>query len=78
MGLSKSASSRIPVISPINNGVNVEDFRLAVIRGSTEAAKKYINQGLLLYTPGLLFSSLGCQWVGVGNAHKTKHNYHMS
>lgn len=37
--------SKIPVASPDNHGVNIEDFRLSIIRGSVESTQKFIEQG---------------------------------
>lgn len=37
--------SKIPVISPTSGGVNVEDFRLCIIRGSVASAAKCIKEG---------------------------------
>lgn len=40
------AKSKIPVVAPTSGGVNVEDFRLAVIRGSLESTQRCIDQGV--------------------------------
>ncbi|KAF6031090.1 hypothetical protein EB796_010566 [Bugula neritina] len=43
---SSAPKSKIPVSSPTNHGVNIEDFRLAVIRGSVESARQCLEQGV--------------------------------
>ena len=38
--------SKIPISSPLNNGVNWEDFRFSIVRGNVAAAQKAIEKGM--------------------------------